>query len=205
MFLAMEYMPLGDLEQNLQEIENSPTHEGPALSEEEVQEISQQILEGLGIMHAEGFAHRDLKPQNVFVVQKQPQWWVKLGDFGLSKQQTGQTAFRTQAGTQQYMAPELFHYVPDLDLETSEYTNAIDLWGLGCIIYRAIAGAVPFPSLLSLRNYCRDASKVPLNIPPSMEKAGGFIEALLQPSPVKRPAAKAALALTWLTESRFTF
>jgi calcium/calmodulin-dependent protein kinase I len=57
-------------------------------------------------MHAEGYAHRDLKPQNVFVVQKQPQWWVKLGDFGLSKQRTEQTAFRTQAGTQQYMAPE---------------------------------------------------------------------------------------------------
>ena len=63
MFLAMEYMPLGDLEQNMQEIENSPTHTRPPLSEEEVQEISRQILEGLNIMHAEGFAHRDLKPQ----------------------------------------------------------------------------------------------------------------------------------------------
>jgi serine/threonine protein kinase len=74
-FLTMEYMLLGDLEQNLQEIENSPTHEGPALSGEEAQEITRQILEGLNIMHAEGFANRDLKPQNVFVVQEQPQWW----------------------------------------------------------------------------------------------------------------------------------
>jgi calcium/calmodulin-dependent protein kinase I len=63
MFLAMEYMPLGDLEQNVQAIEKSPAHNGPSLSEEEVQEISRQILEGLKIMHAEGFAHRDLKPQ----------------------------------------------------------------------------------------------------------------------------------------------
>jgi serine/threonine protein kinase len=63
MFLAMEYMPLGDLEQNILKIENSLTHTGPPLSEEEVQEISRQILEGLKIMHAEGFAHRDLKPQ----------------------------------------------------------------------------------------------------------------------------------------------
>lgn len=205
MFLAMEYMPLGDLEQNLREIENFPTHEGPALSEEEVQEITQQILEGLDIMHAEGFAHRDLKPQNVFVVQKQPQWWVKLGDFGLTKQQTGQTAFCTRAGTQQYMAPELFHYTPDLDTETSEYTNAVDLWGLGCIIYRAMTGAVPFPSLLSLRNHCQGSLKSPLNIPSSMKEAGSLVEALLQPSPAERPSARGALEYTWITHSMLTF
>ena len=63
MFLAMEYMPLGDLEKNLKELENSPTPTRPPLPEEDVQEISRQILEGLKIMHAEGFAHRDLKPQ----------------------------------------------------------------------------------------------------------------------------------------------
>jgi len=63
MFLAMEYMPLGDLEHNIQEIETSPTHTGSSLSEEDIQEITRQILEGLKIMHMEGFAHRDLKPQ----------------------------------------------------------------------------------------------------------------------------------------------
>jgi len=203
MFLAMEYMALGDLEQNLQEIEASPEHLGTALSEEELQEITRQILEGLKIMHAEGFAHRDLKPQNVFVVQKQPQWWVKLGDFGLSKQRTDQTAFRTQAGTQQYMAPELYHYVPDLDSETSEYTHAIDLWALGCIVYRIIVGAVPFPSLLTLRNFCRDPSKIPLSIPASMEEAGKCVREFLQPNPRDRPAASVALASTWLSQSMF--
>jgi serine/threonine protein kinase len=43
MFLAMEYMVLGDLEQNPQEIEDSPEHLGPALSEEETQEVTRQI------------------------------------------------------------------------------------------------------------------------------------------------------------------
>lgn len=63
MFLAMEYMPLGDLEHNIQEIEISSTRTGPPLPEEEIQEIARQVLEGLKIMHVEGFAHRDLKPQ----------------------------------------------------------------------------------------------------------------------------------------------
>jgi serine/threonine protein kinase len=72
-FLAMEYMPLGDLEQNLREMEKYATYSRPLLPEEDVQEITHQILEGLKIMHTEGFSHRDLKPQNVFVVQKHPQ------------------------------------------------------------------------------------------------------------------------------------
>jgi serine/threonine protein kinase len=205
MFLAMEYMPLGDLEQNVREIEKSLTHSGPPLSEEEIQEICRQILEGLKIMHAEGFAHRDLKPQNVFVVQKHPQWWVKLGDFGLSKKRTDGTAYRTHAGTQEYMAPELFYYVQELDVETSEYTNAIDLWSLGCIIYRVVTGEVPFPSMLSLRNYCIDQSRVPLHVPPTMEEAAKFVRGLLMPHPAKRPVASAALESAWLTTSKDPF
>jgi serine/threonine protein kinase len=63
MYLAMEYMPLGDLEHNVKQIEKSPAHPSLSLSEEEVKDISRQILEGLKIMHGEGFAHRDLKPQ----------------------------------------------------------------------------------------------------------------------------------------------
>jgi serine/threonine protein kinase len=145
----------------------------------------------------------NLAIQNVFVVQKQPQWWVKLGDFGLSKKRTDGTAYRTQAGTQQYMAPELFYYVQELDAETSEYTNAIDLWSLGCIIYRIVTGAVPFPSLLSLRNYCRDPSKVTLNMPPTMEEAGMFVGNLLMPHPANRPVASAALESAWLTISEY--
>lgn len=54
-----------------------------------------------------GITQHDRKLQDVFV-QKQPQSWMELGDFEPSKQQNGQTAFCTHAGTQQYMAPELF-------------------------------------------------------------------------------------------------
>jgi serine/threonine protein kinase len=100
------------------------------------------------------------------------------------------------------MAPELFYYVEELNTETSEYTNAVDLWSLGCIVYRVVTGAVPFPSLLSLKNYCRDPSKAPFNMPPTMEEAGKFVQKLLMPHPAKRPLASTALESTWLTRSK---
>jgi serine/threonine protein kinase len=55
-FLAMEYVPLGDLEKNV--MANSGR-----LPEVEARDIVEQILYGLEIMHTESFAHRDLKPQ----------------------------------------------------------------------------------------------------------------------------------------------
>jgi serine/threonine protein kinase len=55
-YLAMEYLPLGDLEDNV-------LAAGGSIKEAEAREIAVQILEGLRIMHLENFAHRDLKPK----------------------------------------------------------------------------------------------------------------------------------------------
>jgi serine/threonine protein kinase len=56
MFLAMEYVQLGDLEKN---VSGNPGR----IPVVEARDIAEQILSGLAIMHAESFAHRDLKPQ----------------------------------------------------------------------------------------------------------------------------------------------
>lgn len=68
MHLAMEYIPLGDLEKNLQDLEktrhrHTSGDNSSVLSKGEVKHIITQILQGVKIIHAEGFAHRDLKPQ----------------------------------------------------------------------------------------------------------------------------------------------
>jgi serine/threonine protein kinase len=55
-YLAMEYIPMGDLEENALAC-------GGTIKEAEAKEIAVQILEGLKIMHLENFVHRDLKPK----------------------------------------------------------------------------------------------------------------------------------------------
>jgi serine/threonine protein kinase len=62
MYLAIEYIRGGDLESNLLDLE-SLTENGLVVPEEDMKDITSQILQGLKIMHAEGFAHRDMKPK----------------------------------------------------------------------------------------------------------------------------------------------
>ena len=136
-------------------------------------------------------------------MQRKPEWWVKLGDFGLSKKQTDGTVYRTQAGTEKYMGPELYFYVPGLNTETSEYTNAVDIWALGCVVYRIMTRAVPFPSLLSLRNYSIGKEELLFELPWPMAEAEAFVRNLLTPHPAKRPTASAALEHSWVITSEF--
>ena len=59
--MAIEYIHGRDLEANLLDLE-SLTENRPAIPEEDVKNITSQILEELKIMYAEGFAYRNLKP-----------------------------------------------------------------------------------------------------------------------------------------------
>jgi serine/threonine protein kinase len=135
-------------------------------------------------------------------VQRKPEWWVKLGDFGLSKKETDNTAYRTQAGTERYMAPELFCYVPALNQETSVYTNAVDIWALGCVVYRIITRAVPFSSMRSLYNYCVCKEELLFKIPSPMAEAEAFVRDLLASHPAERLTASAALEHSWVITSK---
>lgn len=58
-YVAMEYFPLGDLQRYMD----------TQMPESQVKFIVSQLLEGLKIMHENQFTHRDLKPQNIFVVE----------------------------------------------------------------------------------------------------------------------------------------
>jgi serine/threonine protein kinase len=106
---------------------------------------------------------------------------------------------RSQAGTQAFMAPEMFHYVPGLNPQSSEYTNAVDIWAIGCITYRILAGNPPFSDLWSLKTYCGDP-KIPMpSKSGSLARAESFLGGLLMPHPDDRLTASHALQDPWLT------
>jgi ankyrin repeat protein len=142
--------------------------------------------------------------QNIFVASPGPNWGVKIGDFGISKRiATEQTALRTQAGTQQFQAPEILGYVDEAE-ETSEYTNAVDIWSLGCVVYLLLTKTVPFARRRSLNDFCSGRAQFPDEM--LREKgvsADGtrFVEELLNPHPAQRLLADTASQHAWLEPS----
>ena len=102
-------------------------------------DIACQVCEALEAAHATGVVHRDVKPDNVFVVSRRGSDWVKLLDFGIAKLlRVGPEMSRTPAtviGTPHYMAPEQASGAP-VDGRT-------DLYALGVVLYELLAGRRP--------------------------------------------------------------
>ncbi|KAI0166760.1 kinase-like protein [Hypoxylon sp. FL1284] len=142
-YIAMEYIGLGDLESH---IKNS------RWPDRDIKATTEQVLKGLDVMHRAGFAHRDLKPQNILVVCKDPgKIQIKITDFGLAKRLSVRNTtllVTTNIGTSGYKAPEVLKRwdaeddaPPDVKFNTRySYTFKADLWSLGCIIFKMAAG-----------------------------------------------------------------
>ncbi|KAJ6972388.1 mitogen-activated protein kinase [Populus alba x Populus x berolinensis] len=94
-----------------------------------------QLLRGLKYVHSANVLHRDLKPSNLFLNANCD---LKIGDFGLART-TSETDFMTEyVVTRWYRAPELL-------LNCSEYTAAIDIWSVGCILGEIMTRQPLFP------------------------------------------------------------
>ncbi|KAH7577974.1 hypothetical protein JRO89_XS01G0322500 [Xanthoceras sorbifolium] len=94
-----------------------------------------QLLRGLKYVHSANVLHRDLKPSNLLLNANCD---LKIGDFGLART-TSETDFMTEyVVTRWYRAPELL-------LNCSEYTAAIDIWSVGCILGEIMTRQPLFP------------------------------------------------------------
>jgi serine/threonine-protein kinase len=100
--------------------------------------LAAQIAEGLEAAHRAGVIHRDIKPQNIMVLE--PGDDIKLMDFGIARLRdsgrTNLTRAGTMMGTPDYMAPE--------QIEGQEVTDRTDIYSFGIVFYEMLVGSLPF-------------------------------------------------------------
>jgi serine/threonine protein kinase len=106
--------------------------------------IFNHIVQGVAFIHEQQYSHRDLKPQNslhlkpsllILVLYSRYQRTWKIADFGLTAAATSKLAVTTlyQRGTPGYRAPEILSDDP-------KFTNKVDIWAMGCILFRLCTG-----------------------------------------------------------------
>ena len=119
-YLIMEFCSNLDLRSFI----NEHKKENKLINEQTLWEIILNLCNGIKIIHNNNMIHRDLKPENIFISDN---YKIKIGDFGISKILNETNYAQTFAGTLLYMAPEM--------INGDKYTNKVDIWALGCIIY----------------------------------------------------------------------
>src|SRR5579883_387344 len=116
-----------------------------ALATSRTVDIARQVASALTAAHSRGIVHRDLKPENVFLIRRAGRTdFVKLLDFGIAKlsaRSDGEGGIgRTQSGmilgTPGYMAPE--------QAGGGTVDHRADIYALGVLLYRMLAGHIPF-------------------------------------------------------------
>jgi serine/threonine protein kinase len=113
---------------------------GP-LPADRVVAIGLDLLDGLAAAHAHGIVHRDIKPDNLFVLDPPAESTVKILDFGVAKNlrsagSSGLAEPGATVGTPSFMSPEQARAQP-VDERT-------DLWSAGAVLFRAVTGRAPF-------------------------------------------------------------
>ncbi|CAI6004229.1 unnamed protein product [Closterium sp. NIES-64] len=189
--LVMDLCKGGDLYDFL--IARSPVAEPVAA------EIARQVLLALAHCHAVGVMHRDIKPENILLLAPDDgsgRVHVKLADFGLAVLlRPGQRAVGMY-GSAIYMSPEVVCRRP--------YGHAVDLWGLGVIVYLALAGYMPFWGSTDEELFLRILRNSPDfradPWPRVSPQAVDFIRSLLHSDPAHRPSALAALQHPWIVQ-----
>ncbi len=163
--------------------------------------IGQQIAAALARAHVLGVVHRDVKPDNVFLLQGEGQVdLVKLLDFGLAHAPGEAELGKSKGlfGTPGYMAPE--------QIEGGPVGPAADLYALGCLLYEMLTGVLPFEGSVPSLVYQHVHAEVPslrARRPELPQALDALVAKLMAKSAARRPASayQVAAALSALLGS----
>jgi hypothetical protein len=157
----------------------------------EVLRVGREAAEGLSAAHARGLVHRDVKPGNIWLEEGTGR--VKILDFGLARAGSGEVQLTQQGaflGTPAYSAPEQAGGQP-VDARS-------DLFSLGCVLYRAATGKLPFQGTDTISTLLAVATvdpPPPLRLDPGLPpRLSDLIMRLLAKKPEDRPPSARAVA-----------
>jgi len=153
-FFAMEMLEGQDL--------GGLLHSEQRLPWQRARRIFLQIARALQAAHSHGVIHRDIKPENCFVLQRPDKVdFVKVLDFGIAKvvdEERKNAHTLTQAGaligTPEYMAPE--------QVQGGAADRRMDIYSVGCIMYQALTGELPFEDATMFGVLTKQVSEDPL-------------------------------------------
>jgi DNA-binding NarL/FixJ family response regulator len=155
--------------------------------------IVAQVADALTEAHRHGLVHRDVKPGNVLITTRAGREHAFLTDFGITMDRVATTSLTKTGfavGTADYMAPEQAQGV-DVD-------SRADIYALGCILYRALAGAVLYEKDSDVEKMWAHIHEPPRallevrpELPPSL---GDAVERALAKAPVDRQQTAGELA-----------
>jgi serine/threonine-protein kinase len=149
-YFTMEYVEGGSLAQSLAGQPQPPRR---------VAEVVATLASAVQVAHKSGFIHRDLKPANVLLTAEGT---PRIADFGLARPiATGPEVTRSGAlvGSPSYMAPE------QALGRSSTIGPAVDVYGLGGVLYEMLTGRPPFEGLVATETLQKVISEEP--VPPS--------------------------------------
>jgi hypothetical protein len=131
-WIAMRYVAGSDLGRRL-------AREG-RLAVPAAAELIAQIGNGLDAIHAAGLVHRDVKPANVLLSGEPGSEHAYITDFGVARNvatESGLTQTGRFVGTLDYVAPE--------QISGGPVDARVDVYALGCLLFKLLTGEVPFP------------------------------------------------------------
>lgn len=121
--------------QNLEEVIQNAKEHRKLIPMNDIKDFMRQILMGMEFTHRQGVCHRDLKPENILM---NAEGVVKICDFGSAKVLSPNGLNTPYIVSRYYRAPELI-------LACSDYTTAIDIWAIGCILAEFLTRRPIFP------------------------------------------------------------